>query len=196
MSKDNKKTEAAPKKGGKGMMVKALAALGLLGAGGGGVFGAMQAGLIGSHGEEKEDNSPKLIRKGEEDPFAPPSSEKEGAGEANVYGDGGSEYRTVYYSFAEDFTSNLKNSDGLVQISLAASTQRDGRVLIWLKKHELAIRSAILTTLADTPEADIYSVDGKTRLQTRLTKAINTELTKREGFGGVDAVYFRSFIVQ
>ncbi|MGD9665547.1 MAG: flagellar basal body-associated protein FliL, partial [Novosphingobium sp.] len=99
-------------------------------------------------------------------------------------------------SFAEDFTSNLKNSDGLVQISLAASTQRDGRVLIWLKKHELAIRSAILTTLADTPEADIYSVDGKTRLQTRLTKAINTELTKREGFGGVDAVYFRSFIVQ
>ena len=104
--------------------------------------------------------------------------------------------RDSYYSFADDFTSNLKNSDALLQVSLACSTRRDGRVLLWLKKHELAVRSAILTVLADTPEGDVYLLEGKNRLQRRLTAAINKVLSDREGFGGVDAVYFRSFIIQ
>ena len=110
--------------------------------------------------------------------------------------EGGSEYRTAYYSFAEDFTSNLANSEALVQVSLAASTRRDGRVLMWMKKHELAIRSALLAVLAETPEEDVYSVDGKERLQKRLTAAINKVLTDTEGFGGVDAVYYKSLLVQ
>ncbi|MFX7804622.1 flagellar basal body-associated FliL family protein [Acinetobacter baumannii] len=33
-------------------------------------------------------------------------------------------------------------------------------------------------------------------MQARLTAAINKVLTATEGFGGVDAVYFKSFIVQ
>ena len=69
-------------------------------------------------------------------------------------------------------------------------------MLIWLKKHELAIRSAMLAVLADTPEADIHTIEGKDRLQRRLTAAINKVLTDAEGFGGVDAVYFKSFIIQ
>ena len=64
------------------------------------------------------------------------------------------------------------------------------------RKHELAIRSALLNVLADTPEADIGSLEGKERLQKRLTAAINQVLTKEEGFGGVDEVYFKSFLVQ
>jgi flagellar FliL protein len=195
MSKDKPETEAAPKKG-KGMMVKLLMGVGLLGVGGGGAFGAMQAGLVGGGEHEKEDNSPKLVRKGDEDPFAPPTKEKESAGMEEVHGDGGSEYRTSYFVFADDFISNLKDSDALLQVSIACSTRRDGRVLIWLKKHELAIRSAMLAVVADTPEFDIQTVEGKTRLQRRLTKAINDVLVQAEGFGGVDAVYFKSFIVQ
>ena len=109
---------------------------------------------------------------------------------------GGSPYRVAYYNFADEFTSNLKGSDGLVQLSLAASTRRDGRVLQWLKKHERAIRSAVLVVLADTPEADVSSPDGKVHLQKRLTDAINHVLITNEGFGGIDAVYFKSFLVQ
>lgn len=195
MSSDKDDAPAKPKKG-KGMMMKLLVGLALIGAGGGGAFGMMQAGFIHGGEEEKEDNQPKLIRKGEEDPFAPPVKEKEGEGLAVVHGEGGSKYRTSYYSFAEDFTSNLRNSDALVQVSLAASTRRDGRVLMWMNKHELAIRSAMLTILADTPEEDVYSQQGKQRLQLRLTAAINQVLTRNEGFGGVDAVYFRSFVIQ
>jgi flagellar FliL protein len=113
-----------------------------------------------------------------------------------VQGDGGSKYRTAYYTFDEDFSSNLKDSDALFQVSLAASTRRDGRVLMWLDEHKLAIRSKILVVLADTPEDEVYSPDGKALLQKRLTKAVNDVLIQQEGFGGVDNIYFKTFIVQ
>jgi flagellar FliL protein len=198
MSSDKPEKEAKPKKGG-GMIMKLVMVLALLGVGGGGVFGLMAAGIIGGgHEEKKEDNKPKLIKKGEEDPYAPKAEGgKEGEGAAvEIEGEGGSEYRTAYYSFSEEFTSNLKQSQALVQVALACSTRRDGRVLMWIKKHELAIRSAILEVLADTPEEDVATVEGKERLQKRLTAAINKVLTQTEGFGGVDAVYFKSFIIQ
>jgi len=67
---------------------------------------------------------------------------------------------------------------------------------MWLKKHELAIRSAMLAVIADTPEEEVYTVEGKQRLQKRLAGAINRVLHETEGFGGIDAVYFRAFIVQ
>ena len=190
-------TEAKPKKKG-GLIKKLLVPLVLLGVGGGGAYGAMVAGYIGHHDEgKKEDKSPKLILKGEEDPFAPKAEAKEGeGGSEEVDGDGGSAYRTSYFTFSEDFTSNLRDSDVLVQVSLACSTRRDGRVLMWLKKHELAIRSAVLEVLADTPPEDVDSPAGKDRLQKRLTAAINQVLTRTEGFGGIDAVYFKSFLVQ
>ncbi|PEQ14299.1 flagellar basal body-associated protein FliL [Novosphingobium sp. PC22D] len=188
--------EAPPKKAkGKGMMMIVIGAVVLLAVGGGGVFGLVQAGVIGGGHAEKEDDKPKLIRKGEEDPYAVKGEGEEEGGE-EVYGEGGSEYRTAYYTFGDEFTSNLKDSDALIQIGLAASTRRDGRVLMWLKQHELAIRSALLTVLADTPENDVYTVEGKDRLQKRLTAAINHVLTEHEGFGGIDAVYFRTFIIQ
>jgi flagellar FliL protein len=187
--------EKKPKKG-KGLMVKAIGGLVLLTLGGGGVFALIQTGIIGGHAEAKEDNHPKLIRKGEEDPYAAkPAEGDEAAGEA-VYGEGGSEYRTAYYTYEGDFTSNLKDSDSMIQVSVASSTRRDGRVLMWQKEHELAIRSAILAVLADTTEDEVTTIEGKARLQKRLTAAINKVLTDEEGFGGVDDVFFRSFIVQ
>ena len=196
---DNPDTEAKPKKGKSGLLVKLLLGIVLIGTGGGGVFAMVEAGMIGGDEPEhkKEDNHPKLIRKGEEDPYAPAVKEgKEEGGGPEAEGEGGSPYRTSYYSFTEDFTSNLANSQALVQVNLAASTRRDGRVLVWLKKHELAIRSALLAVLAETPEEDAYTVEGKQRLQKRLAAAINQVLTQTEGFGGIDAVYFKSFLVQ
>jgi flagellar FliL protein len=187
------------KKGGGNKMMIIIMGVAMLAVGGGGVFGLVAAGVIGGgHAEEKKPEGPQLIRKGEEDPYAPKGKEGEGEGEggAEVEGEGGDEYRTVYYTFSEEFTSNLKNSDALVQLSIACSTRRDGRVLLWLKKHELAIRSKMLQILADTPEEDVYTLQGKDHLQKRMTQAINNVLIQKEGFGGVDAVYFRTFIVQ
>ncbi|MFY8193556.1 MAG: flagellar basal body-associated protein FliL, partial [Novosphingobium sp.] len=136
---DKEEKPKKQKKGG-GMMMKVVMAVGLLAVGGGGVFGLVAAGIIGGgHAEEvKKDNNPKLIRKGEEDPYAPKAKEGEEGGAADVEGEGGSEFRTVYYNFAEDFTSNVKNTDALLQVNISASTRRDYRVVMWMKKHELA----------------------------------------------------------
>jgi len=200
---DKKEKEVKPKKKGGGMMLKLGAAGALLAVGGGGAYGLVAAGIIGGggeHGGEKEDKNPKLIHKGEEDPYAPAAKEGEHGGEGGggheVDGEGGSEYRTAYFSFTEEFTSNLKDSDMLVQMSIACSTHRDYRVILWLQKHELAVRSAVLTALADTPGEEVQSGEGKTRLQKRLVATINKVLSDAEGFGGVDAVYFKTFIVQ
>ena len=193
---DKQDKDAKPAKG-KGMLVKAVLGVVLVAAGGGGTFALVQSGVVGGGKEHvREDNQPKLVRKGEEDPYAPKAEGKEGEAPADIDGEGGSEFRTSYYNFTEDFTSNLKNSSALVQVSIACSTRRDGRVLMWVRKHELAIRSEILVVLADTPEEDAFTPEGKERLQKRLAGAINKVLTQTEGFGGVDAVYFKSFLVQ
>ena len=193
MSTENAPQEPVKKKG--GLLKMALFSLVLLAAGGGGTYAAFASGMLGPDGE-KEDPNPKLVLKGDEDPF-PAASEGDLKDKAAVvHGAGGGKYRTAYYDFTEEFTSNLGNSGALVQVSLAASTHYDGRVLMWLDEHETALRSRILTELAATDEADLASVAGKEKLQQRLTKAINEALGEREGFGGVDNVYFRSFIVQ
>jgi flagellar FliL protein len=189
-----KDTGEKPRKG-KGLVLKAVLALVLVGAGGGGAYALFASGLVGE-AQAKEDDKPQLVRKGEEDPYAPPPGKGEAADGATVHGDGGSRYRIAYYSFPEDFTSNLRNSEGMVQLSLAASTRYDGRVLMWLDEHQLAIRSRLLVEIADTDEAEVLSPEGKARLQQRLTAAINDVLETNEGFGGVDSVHFRSFIVQ
>lgn len=200
MSKGKDKSDKDGADGGKsgkgGMMKIVLGAVLLLGVGAGGAYGAFAAGLFGETGGKDEPDEPELVLKGEEDPYAVPGAEKEKDAAAPVYGEGGSKYRTAYYSFEESFTSNLADSPGLIQVELAVSTRRDGRVLQWVKNHELAIRSAILAQLAATTEAEVYDVEGKKRLGERLTKAVNGVLEENEGFGGIDAVHFRGFLVQ
>ncbi|MBO9516527.1 MAG: flagellar basal body-associated FliL family protein [Porphyrobacter sp.] len=191
----NKKTSEEKPKKGKGMILMIGLGIVLVAAGGGGAFALVQSGVIGG-AHAKEDNKPKLIRKGEEDPYAPAPAKGEEGGAELVYGDGGSKYRTAYYRFPEEFTSNLRNSDGLVQLSLAASTRYDGRVLMWLSEHQLAIRSRLLVEIANSSAEEVETPQGKAQLQKRLTAAINDVLQKAEGFGGVDNVHFLTFIVQ
>ncbi len=189
MAKAEDKDEG--KSGGGGMMKIIIAVVLTLVLAGGGAYGAYAAGLFGG-GEDTGPDEPKLVKKGDDDPYA--IAEKDDV--QIVYGEGGSEYRTAYYSFADSFTSNLSDSPALIQTELAVSTRRDGRVLQWVKTHELAIRSAILAQLASTTEAELYDVEGKKKLSSRLTKAINDVLEENEGFGGVEAVHFRGLLVQ
>jgi flagellar FliL protein len=194
MAKAKDKTE--DEEGGKrkgGMLKLAVGGVALLGIGAGGAYGAFAAGLFGGGGAGEPD-VPKLVSKGQSDPYAFSTGNKDEA--EPVYGEGGSQYRTAYYIFTESFTSNLADSPALIQVDLAVSTRHDGRVLQWVKTHEIAIRSTILAQLAATPEEDAFDVAGKQRLAERLTKAVNEVLEDNEGFGGVDAVHYRGFLVQ
>ena len=69
-NKDKDKAETAPKPKGKGLLMMLIVSLLMLGIGGGGAFALFHFGLIGG-ARVKEDNSPKLIRKGQEDPYSP-----------------------------------------------------------------------------------------------------------------------------
>lgn len=180
------------KKGGGGMKM-IIGIVVALGVGAGGAYGAFAAGLIGDGGDGGP-NHPELVRKGDSEPYPLPGGDKDEG--PVVYGEGGNEFRTAYYTFEDSFTSNLADSAGLIQVELAASTQRDGRVLQWIHNHQLAIRSAILVQLAATAEQDLYTLEGKEALAKRLTKAINTVLEEKEGFGGVENVHFKGLLVQ
>jgi flagellar FliL protein len=192
MSEEKAEEGDDAKKGGGGMKM-IIGIVVALGVGAGGAYGAFAAGLIGDGGTSGP-NHPELVRKGDAEPYPVPGGGKDEG--PVVYGEGGNEFRTAYYTFEESFTSNLADSSGLIQVELAASTQRDGRVLQWIHNHQLAIRSAILVQLAATPEQDLYSVEGKEALAKRLTGAINKVLEEKEGFGGVENVHFKGLLVQ
>lgn len=189
-------TDAKQPKAKSGSKLKlVLGAVLLLGLGAGGAYGAVASGIIGGAHAAEEADVPKLIRKGQDDPYAPPADETDKSGDI-IEGEGGSAYRTSYYRFEDSFTSNLAGSPALIQVTLAASTRYDGRVLQWLDKHQLALRSAILIELAETSEGEAASVQGKAALRKRLASAINDVLKDLEGFGGVDQVHFQGYLVQ
>lgn len=193
MAKGKEKSAEEPEKS-SGVAIKiAIAVVLTLGISAGGAYGAYAAGLLGGAAAGGPD-VPKLVAKGAADPYAPADAGK--AVEAPVYGEGGNQYRTAYYSFEDGFTSNLADSPALIQLELAVSTRHDGRVLQWVRTHEIAIRSAILAQLAATSEDDVFDVAGKERLAKRLATTINTVLEENEGFGGIEAVHFRGFLVQ
>jgi flagellar FliL protein len=187
--------QAGPKKKGKKGLLMLLAALVVAGAGaGGGIFIASSGMLGGAKVEEPKKDLPKLLPKGSK------PAKAEGEGESGGHGGGesaeGPKYESSYFQMEKEFTSNLKESAHLIQVGLAVSTPYDDKVIDHLKAHELAVRSAVLMTLADTDDEQIFTTEGKKDLQRRLAKAINDVLKEKEGFGGVANVYFTNFIVQ
>jgi len=204
MSKtEDKDGEATPKKKG-GMMKYAIIAVALLVLVGGGVGAglyAAQSGLVGG-GAKKVDNGPKLIPKSEQVRMAA-GGDGEGHGEGGggklpegPLGEGGDKFASTYYTLDKEFTSNLRDSAHFIQVGVALSTPYDERVISNVKTHEIAVRSAILLTLGDTPEDQVFTAEGKRQLSVRLAKAINATLKQKEGFGGIGNVYFTSFVVQ
>lgn len=207
---------AAPtkKKGGKKkLLIGAVALLVLVGGGvGAGVYAA-QSGLVGGgHGTAatEDPNKPHLVPKseqkragegGEEGGHGGGESEGEaaashGGGKPTPEGHGGDQYASTYYAMEKEFTSNLQDSVHFIQVGVAVSTPYDEKVIDNLKTNDIAVRSAILMTLGDTPEEQAFTTQGKQQLQRRLAKSINETLQQKEGFGGIGNVYFTSFVVQ
>ncbi|MGN6124026.1 MAG: flagellar basal body-associated FliL family protein, partial [Sphingomonas oligoaromativorans] len=94
------------------------------------------------------------------------------------------------------FTSNLRDTDGIAQLSIGVSTFYDAKVLDNFKDNEMPIRSAVLATLANQDSMVLETPAGKEQLQKTLRDAINKVLIEKTGYGGIDDVYFTSFIIQ
>lgn len=211
MSDDKTDDKAKPKK--KGLVKPLMMGVGGLVLVGGGVGAGLYAGGAvaggGAHAEEKE--TPHLVPKSEEK-RAGEGGESEGGGHGGgedeggggeshgglptPEGEGGDKYASTYYPMEKEFTSNLLDSVHFVQVGLAVSTPYDDRVIENLRTHEIAVRSAILMSLGETDEDQVFTLEGKKQLQRRLASAINGVLKQKEGFGGISNVYFTNFVVQ
>ncbi len=190
------KTEETPKKKGKmgKMIVIAVGAIVLIG---GGVAGGVYAsGALGGGHAAPEEKGPKLVLKAEQKRGGGEGEEGKGGSVRGASGEGGDKYASNYYPLEKDFTSNLRDSVHFVQMGLAVSTPYDDEVIENLKSNDIAVRSAILLTLGDTTEDQVFTSEGKKQLQKRLTDAINQTLKQKEGFGGISNTYFTSFVVQ
>jgi flagellar FliL protein len=101
-----------------------------------------------------------------------------------------------YYPLAENFTANLREGSGFVQVGIGVSTFYDERVLEAVKTHEMAVRSSVLLVLSEQDAVALSTPQGKETLKTKLRLAVNDVLKKKEGFGGIDDVHFTSLVIQ
>jgi flagellar FliL protein len=197
MSKDKTMSdapaEAAPKKKGKKKLIMLVA--GGLVLVGGGIAGGMFAagiGIGGVHAGVKEDpDKPKLVlREGQSaDPVA-------AAKVVGSFNPDPRRYKPSYYTMEQNFTSNLRDTDGIAQVAIGVSTFYDSRVLDGFKDNEMPIRSAVLETLASQDAFVLETPEGKVQLRQRLKDAINHVMIEKTGYAGIDDVYFTSFIIQ
>ena len=103
------------------------------------------------------------------------------------------------YSYKEierDMVANLTGSKKVMQIKIAFMTRYDERVIKNVEKHEFAIRSVVLDVMRQVVESELDKPDFRTVLAERIREAVNDKLMNLEDFGGIEEVYFTSFVVQ
>lgn len=105
-------------------------------------------------------------------------------------------FKTNYYEFPEPLTTNLKNSRRFLQVGIGISTQYDEQVITNVETHTMAIRSDILGVISGYTEAEVEGMEGRQRLAEDIKRVINMRLEKYEGFGGVEDVFFATFVMQ
>jgi len=103
---------------------------------------------------------------------------------------------TSYYTFADNFTTNLNKSKQFLQVSVGVSTQDDETVIENVEKHQMALRSEVLGVMGTYSVDDIDGKIGRDNLANSIKDAINVKLQDLEGFGGVEGVHFTSFVLQ
>ena len=105
-------------------------------------------------------------------------------------------FEYTYHQLKRDFLSNLMSSKKVMSIQISIMTRYDDRVFENVDKHEAALRSVILDVLRQTTEADLVKPEFRKDLAIKLRDAINSLLEKLEDFGGIEEVFFTSFVVQ
>ena len=103
---------------------------------------------------------------------------------------------TTYFTFADDFTTNLNKSKQFLQVSVGISTQYDETVIENVEKHQMALRSEVLGVIGTYSPDDIDGKVGRDNLANSIKESINLKLEDLEGFGGVEGVHFTSFVLQ
>ena len=105
-------------------------------------------------------------------------------------------FEYTYSQLDREFLVNLAGSRKVMSVQLAIMTRYDERVVENVKKHEFALRSVVMDAMRTTTEADLGKPDFRKDLAIKIRDTMNNLLEKYEDFGGIEEIYFTSFIVQ
>jgi len=105
-------------------------------------------------------------------------------------------FENTYLQIDKEFMTNLTGSKKVMVVQIAVMTHYDNRVFDNVKKHEFAIRSAILDQMRQTTEAEASRPDFRSELAAKIKVVMNDILMKYEDFGGIEDVFFTSFVMQ
>lgn len=108
----------------------------------------------------------------------------------------GDALQTTYFTFDEPLTTNPKGSRRFIQLGVTLSTQYDAKVMDHVRKHQAALRSDMLAVIGGFSDDEMTGREGREALAAALRDAINSRLEAIEGFGGVEGVFFPSFVLQ
>lgn len=101
-----------------------------------------------------------------------------------------------YLQLEKELMTNITGSKKVMVVQVAFMTHYDTRVFDNVKKHEFALRSAMLDIMRQTTEADVAKPDFRKELALKLKEVANELLEKFEDFGGIEDVFFTSFVMQ
>jgi len=105
-------------------------------------------------------------------------------------------FENTYLQIDKEFMTNITGSKKVMVVQMAIMTHYDSRVFDNVKKHEFAIRSAVLDVMRQTTEADVAKPDFRIDLAAKIKVVMNEMLMKYEDFGGIEDVFFTSFVLQ
>ncbi len=101
-----------------------------------------------------------------------------------------------YFQIDKELMTNITGSKKVMVVQLAVMTHDDTRVFDNIKKHEFALRSAMLDIMRQSTEADVSKPDFRKELAVKLKDVMNEMLEQYEDFGGIEEVMFTSFVMQ
>ncbi len=165
----------AKKKGGKGKLIVFIVAAVLLLGGGAGAGLYFTGALTPDAQTASEDD----------EDFEDEDEEEEAKGEA------------IYVDLHPAFTVNLqgKSKARFLQASVQVLT-REPEVEQQIKQHAPMIRNKLVMLFSAKTSQELRTLEGKESLQNEARSAIENVLKAESGEGGVEAVFFTSFVMQ
>jgi flagellar FliL protein len=101
-----------------------------------------------------------------------------------------------YFQIDKELMTNITGSKKVMVVQLAVMTHYDTRVFDNIKKHEFALRSAMLDIMRQSTEAEASKPEFRKELAIKLKDVMNAMLEEYEDFGGIEEVMFTSFVMQ
>lgn len=105
-------------------------------------------------------------------------------------------FENSYMDLEKPLVSNMMNSRKVMQVNISIMTHYDERVFKNVKKHEVALRSVALDVMRQQTDGELNTPEFRKDLANKIREAMNKTLEKYEDFGGIEEIFFSSFVVQ